>query len=454
MPTPPTEKNQIYSVSALSNTIRQTLIDHYTEIWVEGEIFGLVVAASKHIYFSIKDTHCQIRCAMFRSKSSRLKFKPENGMQVLLYAQPDIYQPRGDLQLIVSHIEMAGAGKLQLEFERLKQKLLAEGLFEPELKKEIPQWPSRVGVISSEKGAAVRDVISVVGKRFPAIELIIYPTLVQGKEAPEAICNSLLLADSRKEVDLLLLVRGGGSIEDLAAFNDEGVARTIVQCQLPIVSGIGHAIDSTIADFVCDKYAPTPSAAAENISPNQHEVNRQLVHFHKHTQQLLYRFFNEEVQRFQMAEIKLSKFHPSNRLLVFIQQLDEIDRRLLSVINNNIATQKEDLYHIQARLKRITPLDWIDESRVELQRVFTKLKTISSSILFEKQNKLDWLNCRLQDLNPLTTLKRGYAIVTDKQNRLLHSVNQAKQRQSIKITMDDGKLSARVEAISKHRRRN
>ena len=448
----PTAKEQIYSVSALNNEIKQTLASYYAEIWVEGEISNLSMPSSRHIYFNIKDANCQIRCAMFRSKNSRLKFKPENGMQVLLYAQPDVYAARGDLQLIVSQMEVAGAGKLQLEFERLKQKLLAEGLFEQELKKEIPRWPRRVGIVSSEKGAAVKDVISVINQRFPAIHLIIYPTLVQGKEAPEAICTSLRLAEQRNEVDLLLLVRGGGSIEDLSAFNDEGVARAIAQCELPIVSGVGHAIDSTIADFVCDQCAPTPSAAAELISPNQHEVARRFNNLQKHVQQLGQRALDNQVRRLELAQAKLSRFHPMSRIQGFIQQLDEIDRRLVTVVNHRLATEKEGLNHLEEILKHVAPLDQINKNTIKLEKVFSQLKIVTSHALSKEQSRINRLDSRLKNLNPLETLKRGYAIVADNQNRLLTSVKQVKRKQLIKITMNDGALSAQVAKVQ-HKKR-
>ena len=448
----PTTKEQIYSVSALSNEIKQTLRSHYVEIWVEGEISSLNISSSKHFYFNIKDAGCQIHCAMFRSKNIRLKFKPENGMQVLLYARPDIYIDRGDLQLIVSHMEVAGAGKLQLEFEKLKQKLLAEGLFEQKFKKEIPAWPNRVGIVSSDKGAAVKDVISVINQRFPAIHLIIYPTLVQGKEAPEAICTSLRLAEQRNEVDLLLLVRGGGSIEDLSAFNDEGVARAIAQCKLPIVSGVGHAIDSTIADFVCDQYAPTPSAAAELISPNQHEVARRFYSLQRHVQQLGHRALNNQALRLELAQAKLSKFQPMSRIQSFIQKLDEIDRRLVTVVKHRLAAEQEELNHLGEILKHVTPLEQINKNAIELEKILSQLKIVTSHVLSKEQSRINRLDSRLKNLNPLDILKRGYAIVADNQNRLLTSVEQVKREQFIQVTMNDGALSAQVAEVQHQKR--
>ncbi|MCP5022944.1 MAG: exodeoxyribonuclease VII large subunit, partial [bacterium] len=260
-------QRDIYSVSRLNSEVRAVLDASFPLLWVEGEISNLARPSSGHIYFSLKDPHSQVRCAMFRMKRQRLRFEPENGMQVLVRARPNLYEARGDFQLSIEHMELGGEGLLRQAFEELKQRLDQEGLFDSGQKRPLPQFPRQIGVITSPSGAAIRDMISVLKRRLPAIPVVIYPVQVQGDRSAVDINQAVQLANRRSECDLLILTRGGGSLEDLMAFNDEQVARAIAASEIPIISAIGHEIDFTIADFVADQRAPTPSAAAELATP-------------------------------------------------------------------------------------------------------------------------------------------------------------------------------------------
>jgi len=270
------DKRDIYNVTRLNREVRAVLEGSFPSIWLQGEISNFACPASGHMYLSLKDVHSQVRCAMFKGKNRFLKFEPENGAEVLVRANVSLYEGRGEFQLIIEQMELAGEGGLQRAYEELKQKLFKEGLFEEDHKKPVPAMPRTIGVITSPTGAAIRDIMSILKRRYPAGNIIVYPVAVQGNGAAEQIINMLKTAEKRNECDVIILSRGGGSIEDLWAFNNETLARTIFDCSLPVVSGIGHEIDFTIADFVADQRAPTPSAAAELVSPDQMHIKQTL----------------------------------------------------------------------------------------------------------------------------------------------------------------------------------
>ena len=443
------EEKHIYTVSKLNKEIREALLNNFALLWVEGEISNFVCAASGHFYFSIKDNGGQIRCAMFRNDNQELKFELENGLLVQLQARIELYEKSGQLQLIVKRVEAAGSGKLQLEFERLKQKLYKEGLFDEVSKKEIPAYPLTVGVITSEKGAALRDVISVLHKRFPSVHLIVYPTLVQGDKAPEEICRALEIAEHRREVEVLLLVRGGGSIEDLWAFNDEMVARTIFGCQLPIVTGIGHEIDFTIADFVCDRRAPTPSAAAEYISPDQNELMQELNVINKNLYTAMKRTLKQKSELIKLMEAKLAKSHPKHQLQNYAQQLDELSRRLTPTIKNYLHINSRQLEHQRSLLLSNTPIRYMEIYSNKLASHAKALQDNLRNKLRHAKQSIAYSANKLETIGPTTTLKRGYAIVTDKSDHLVRSVEQVSVKQKINIQVSDGKIAAKVDKSSR-----
>ena len=303
----------IYSVSRLNAEIRAVLEGSFPLLWVEGEISNLSTPRSGHSYFSLKDSHAQVRCALFRGKRLLLRFQPNDGDQVLIRARISLYEARGDFQLIVEHMESAGAGALQRAFDELKAKLDKEGLFDTSRKKALPAYPRRIGIITSATGAAVRDILQVLQRRFPALPVLIYPVPVQGQNASREISHALKLADQRQDCDLLILARGGGSLEDLAAFNDENLARTIAALETPIISAVGHEIDFTIADFVADRRAPTPSAAAELATIDQQVLLDSLQQQRKRLLRSIRQQLHQEKTLLTHLVQKLGLLHPTEQ---------------------------------------------------------------------------------------------------------------------------------------------
>jgi exodeoxyribonuclease VII large subunit len=335
-----TENRDIFSVSRLNSELRHVLEGSFPLLWVQGEISNLSIPRSGHLYFSLKDSHAQIRCALFKGKANLLRFKPKDGDSVIARAKVALYEPRGDCQLIIESMEPAGEGALQKAFEALKLKLQKEGLFETSLKKELPAHPINIGIVTSSSGAAIRDMLNILSRRHPTATVTIYPCLVQGTEAPADIRQALNNALTRQQDDVIVLTRGGGSIEDLWAFNDEQLARDIAAADIPIVSAVGHEIDFTIADFVADRRAPTPSAAAELISPDQaqisqrvHQLNAQLT---LRTQQSL----AAKQKQLQQLEQRLTRQHPRARTQQQQQRLDEIQLRLQRSVSNTLLKQQ------------------------------------------------------------------------------------------------------------------
>lgn len=349
------EKTTIFSVSDLNAMTRQVIEECFPSIWVSGEISNCVRPASGHIYFSLKDDRAQIRCAFFKNPRRSLKFIPENGQQVLVRGQVSLYEPRGDYQLIANEIELAGAGALQLAFTQLKNKLEKAGLFDPKFKKPLPLLPKKIGVITSSTGAAIRDVLTVLKRRFAGIPVVIYPTLVQGEKASGEIVKAITLANERQECDVLLLVRGGGSLEDLWPFNEENVAYAIFESTIPIVSGVGHEIDFTIADFVADLRAATPSAAAECVSPNRADV---LAHFMQYQQRLLQIIQRSLAQaKFSLDSLHKQLRHPKQLLQQQAQRLDYFEQQLIRSMKIALERKMAALQHSSVRINTLSPLN-------------------------------------------------------------------------------------------------
>ncbi len=346
----------VYSVSRLNRDVRALLESELGSIWVQGEISNLSRPASGHWYFSLKDRDAQLRCAMFRQRNTKARFTPREGQLVLAYGRVSLYEPRGDYQLLVEVIEDAGLGALQRAFEELKARLAAEGLFAPERKRALPIAPRRIGVITSPTGAAIRDILHVLARRFPAASVLIYPAPVQGAAAVAALVAAVELAGARAECDVLILARGGGSLEDLWAFNDERLARALLRCPIPTVTGIGHEIDFTIADFVADLRAPTPSAAAQMVVPDAS------VWLHR-LQQLAARFaaaarrtLRSEQSRLDALSRRLQQAHPGARLLTHSQRLDELEARLARAARAHLAAGASRLDSTARALQAVSPL--------------------------------------------------------------------------------------------------
>ncbi|MCG7899331.1 MAG: exodeoxyribonuclease VII large subunit [Candidatus Thiodiazotropha weberae] len=403
---------EIFSVSRLVRETRAVLEASFPLLWVSGEISNLAQPASGHIYFSLKDEAAQVRCAMFRMKRQRLRFRPENGQQVLIRAKVSLYEARGEFQLIAEHMEPAGEGALRIAFEQLKQKLATEGLFDSEQKKPIPVPPKQLGLITSPTGAAVRDLLSVLKRRFPALPVIIYPVQVQGEDAARQIVQMLKLAEQRQECDLLILSRGGGSLEDLQAFNEEQVARAIHEVSIPVVTGIGHEIDFTIADFVADRRAATPSAAAELVTPDQlewqqrlHAVTRRLKQNQQQRLQQLQQHFSALLKRLQIQ-------HPKRRLQQQAQRLDELSDRLSRQFHVNLLQKHQRVDRLHTRLARQTPEQRLKRLVQQTSSLEQRLHRAVTQRLNREQTRFTQLGRDLHNLSPLNTLGRGYSIVS------------------------------------------
>lgn len=321
-------EREIWTVSRLNREARLLIETSFRVVWLEGELSNIAQPASGHLYFSLKDASAQLRCAMFRSRRQLLKFKPADGAHVIVRGRVSLYEPRGEFQFVAEHMEEAGSGALQREFENLKRRLGEEGLFDEALKRALPAMPARIGVITSPTGAAIRDIVSVLERRFPSVPVVVYPVPVQGAIAPARIVAMLHTAGTRAECDVLILARGGGSIEDLWAFNDEAVARAIRACPIPVVTGIGHEIDFTIADFAADRRAPTPSAAAELVVPDRVELRRRLSDLARLAQRRVVQRIVRDGERVQWLEARLRQLHPGRRLQQQSQRLDEMEQRL------------------------------------------------------------------------------------------------------------------------------
>lgn len=401
----------IFSITQLNAEVGQHLAQGFPALWVEGEISNFIRASSGHIYLSLKDAGAQVRCAMFKGRAATLKLAPKNGLKVLVRGKVGLYEPRGEYQFIIEHMEDAGVGALQRQFEELKHTLQAQGLFAPEHKRPLPAFPRCIGVITSPTGAAVRDILNVLKRRCPQIPVVVYPVLVQGEGSKEQIVNAIRQADREQRCDVLIVARGGGSIEDLWSFNEASVAHAIHACSLPVISGVGHEIDFTIADFVADVRAPTPSAAAELVSPDmgalQTHAQRLLWQLQRHQQRRL-QHANEHLQRLQQ---RLANQRPTQRLQQRFQRVDELELRLRTALNRRLQTHAQRLTHAQTRLHTQSPLRQIRQQQQRLEHWQQALEQRLQQQLGKAQDRLQMQVGKLHALSPLATLERGYSIV-------------------------------------------
>jgi exodeoxyribonuclease VII large subunit len=440
-----TPERNIYSVSELNNEARDLLEGHFPLLWVEGEISNLARPASGHIYFTLKDSDAQLRCAMFKMRNQRVNFRPENGQQILVRGRLSLYPARGDYQLIAEHMEEAGDGALRRQFELLKHKLLGEGLFDAAGKQPLPELPTRLGIITSPTGAAIRDILSVLKRRFPGIPILIYPVPVQGVEAPPAIVAALQNAGKRDECDVLILARGGGSLEDLWAFNDETVARAIHACNIPIVSAIGHEVDFTIADFVADLRAPTPSAAAELVSPDRNEWLESFAGW----QQRLARCWREQLSRRQQHLNALRRHlkHPGQRLRERAQRLDDLEQRLNLARQAQFRHRQARLNTLRARLNGLSPAMRLREMRLRLNNLQHSSRNAIRSKLTQQRSRLGSLSRALDAVSPLATLGRGYAIMQKPDGKVVRKSDEVRVGDHLSTRLGSGRLDCHVVAV-------
>ncbi len=434
----------ILTPSTLNRLVRGLLEDALPLVWIEGELSNVARPASGHLYFTLKDSGAQVRCAMFRPKSAALRFKPTDGMQVLLRARVGLYEPRGEFQLVAEQMEPAGEGALQRAFEQLKAKLDAEGLFDAARKRPLPRHARRIGVITSATGAAIRDVLSVLARRWPLAEVEVLPVPVQGREAPPAIVSMLKKASASARYDVLLVTRGGGSLEDLWAFNDEAVARAIHASAVPVVSAVGHEVDFSIADFVADLRAPTPSAAAELLVPDAQDMLRHLRQLQQRLATLQQRRLQARSQRADHLLARLQAQRPQARLARDRERLAHLRHRLLAVLRERRQADRSRLERLHARLLARHPQQRLPLLQRRLAEQSQRLRQAMARQLERERHALQEAARTLHAVSPLATLERGYAILFAADGKVLRSARDAEPGSALRARLADGELPLRV----------
>ncbi|HHG3398434.1 TPA: exodeoxyribonuclease VII large subunit [Vibrio parahaemolyticus] len=434
----------IFTVSRLNAEVRLLLENEMGIVWLVGEISNFSAPVSGHWYLTLKDSRAQVKCAMFRGNNRRVTFKPANGNQVLVKARLSLYEPRGDYQLIIESMQPEGDGRLQQEFEELKMKLAAEGLFAQTNKLPLPEHPKRVGIITSKTGAALYDILDVLKRRDPSLPVVIYPTMVQGDHAAIQIAQAIGRANSRNECDVLIVGRGGGSLEDLWCFNNEILARTIAASQIPIISAVGHEVDMTIADFVADVRAPTPSAAAELVSrDNSHKDQSLVAKQHKLASAMRYYLAQQKQQSAQLLH-RLERQHPSYQLQRQSQQLDELDMRLRRAMQRFIDTRQQAVERKHHRLQLNSPIKHLAQQKSRLERVEHKLMDAMDRKLLTMRHQLAIAAEKLDTVSPLATLKRGYSITQTDQGKVVTSADDVKTGDLLVTRLANGEIHSTV----------
>jgi exodeoxyribonuclease VII large subunit len=439
----PTQR-EVYSVSRLNSEARALLEAGFPPLWVEGEISNLARPASGHVYFHLKDATAQVRCALFRAQLRLAPMAPRDGMLVTVRARVTLYEGRGDYQLIVEHIEEAGEGALRRAFDVLKKRLADEGLFDTAYKRPLPRLPRRIGVVTSPTGAVLHDIVTTLKRRFPSIPILLYPVPVQGKNAAVPIAQAVRTAAARAECDVLIIARGGGSLEDLWAFNEEVVARALFDCPIPIVSAIGHETDFTIADMVADVRAPTPTAAAELVSPDQLEWRQRFEHIEIRLQRRLRDLLRERAQHVDWLAARL--VHPRARLENLNQRLETLTHRLIGSQSKHLHTTQLMLHFLSNRLTYCSPLARLRELQLDRQHLYERLRQAVGQLLTQQRTKLTHFAHALHTLSPLATLERGYAIVRrEATGEILRDATKVAIGERIEARLAHGQLLGRVE---------
>lgn len=440
----------IFSVSELNQAARQLLEHSFGLLWVEGEISNLARPRSGHVYFSLKDGSAQVRCALFASKARLLRVALDNGAQIRVRARVSLYAARGDYQLIIEHAEDTGDGALQRAYDELKARLDAEGLFAMERKRALPAAPARIGVVTSATGAAIRDVLSVARRRYPLGAVRIYPVPVQGDAAPGAIVRALTAASQRADCDVLLLVRGGGSLEDLQAFNDEAVARAIVACRVPVVSGVGHEVDITIADLAVDQRAATPSAAAELVCPDLATHATRIPAAMAALQRRIATRLEDAQRRTDGLHARVYRQHPRRQLETASQRLDEADARLQRIARHHLGRARERLQSAEGRLHRVAPDQTIAARQRDMAQLAARLSRVTRQRLGTADSRLGGAMRALHSVSPLQTLERGYAIARDAHGQVVRVADNVAIGDRIVVDLARGQLDCEVCATAAH----
>jgi len=438
----------IYSVSRLNREVRVLLERGFGSLWLEAEISNFARPNSGHWYFSLKDANAQVRCAMFRQRNMLCAFTARDGQKVLVRARIGLYEPRGEYQLIVDHMEDAGLGALRRQFEELSARLEREGLFAAERKRPLPSLPRRIGIITSPTGAAVRDILHVLARRFPAAAVLIYPVPVQGAQAAADIIAALETAGRRAECDVLILARGGGSLEDLWAFNDERLARAIVASPLPVITGIGHEIDFTIADFAADVRAPTPSAAAELVVPDAEEWLGAFVRLGARLRRGIGLRLEEHRKRLRWLTGRAALMSPAARLGARAQRLDELEQCLVRAMRRRLQEHRERLRWLTGRAALVSPSTRLTQQRLRLQILDQQLNRAWRQVISSRRERLLPLIRTLNAVSPLATLERGYAIVSVEGGEILRDAADVKPGTIIEARLARGRVRAKIEGAT------
>ena len=435
----------ILTPSQLNTLARDLLESAFPLVWVEAELGNVTRPASGHLYFTLKDARAQVKCAMFKPKSQWLKFVPREGLRVLGRGRLTLYEARGDYQLVLDHLEEAGEGALRRAFEELKARLQAEGLFDEARKRPLPPYPRRLAVITSPSGAAVRDVLSVLARRFPLLEVEILPTQVQGATAAAQIASLVERAGASGRYDIVLVTRGGGSLEDLWAFNDERLARAIAASPVPVVSAVGHETDFSLSDFAADLRAPTPSVAAELLVPNRTDLDTRLQGLQRRLSALQLQSLRQSMQRADRAVLRLQAMRPQARLQLLQRRQQEARRRLESAWREQLERRRSHLRHAAAVLRATQPQRRLAMLRERLQSLGLRPQAAIARELQRDTLKLRALARSLEAVSPLATVARGYSILADAEGRLVRSVSQVRPGDPVSARLGDGELKLRVE---------
>ncbi|MEA3303518.1 MAG: exodeoxyribonuclease VII large subunit [Pseudomonadota bacterium] len=446
---PMQSSRDIFTVSRLNIEVKAALEGSFPLLWVTGEISNLATPRSGHLYFTLKESGAQVRCAMFRSRRNLSRFQAKDGMQVIVRARVTLYEPRGDYQLIIDHMEQAGEGLLRQQIEQLQQKLDLEGLFSSDHKQPLPLFPQRIGVITSASGAAVHDVLTVLQRRCPAIPVIVYPVAVQGENAAAEIIEMLRIAEQRQECDLLILTRGGGSLEDMMAFNDEQLVREVYRLSIPLISAIGHEIDISLSDHVADRRAPTPSAAAELASPDCRELNRKTDSLAGQIMRIQQNQLMQLAQRIDELSIRLTQQHPGSRLQQQQRQLQTLQQRLKKSMRHRIEILQSSHKNLLLRLIGHSPVQQLRHSRQRLDNLGARLQQRMQERLQHSHQQLGGITRELNAISPLATLERGYAITLDSRNSVVTDASLLSIDDRVRIRLAKGELGCRVEEVTR-----
>ncbi|MGV2703168.1 UNVERIFIED_CONTAM: exodeoxyribonuclease VII large subunit [Aeromonas salmonicida] len=440
-------EQQVFTVTRLNSAVRMILEQDLGLVWLTGELSNLAMPSSGHWYFSLKDLGAQVRCAMFKGNNRRVAFRPQDGMQVLVQARVSLYEPRGDYQLIIESMQPAGDGVLALRFEELKRRLGAEGLFDESRKRPLPREPRAVGLVTSATGAALHDMLTVLKRRAPDLPIFIYPTQVQGSAAIGQIVAAIALANRRAEVDVLIVGRGGGSLEDLWCFNEEVVARAIANSAIPVISAVGHEVDITISDFAADLRAPTPSAAAELVAPDQSARAQRIAHLWQRLVQAMNRHQTAARHGFVLLQKRLDHQDPKRRLEQQSQRLDELSARLQQLLNQRLHQGERRLANLELRLQAKSPERRLAAGKRRHQLAQERLHALIAKRQDQASHRLAMLTARLDGVSPLATLGRGYSITRTQSGDVINRAAQVNAGQTLVTTLAEGHLQVRVEEV-------